>query len=40
MPQQLERPLVPLEEGMRRHVEHYRQEDPRLAERAIAGKVG
>jgi UDP-glucuronate decarboxylase len=40
MRQLLDRPLVPLEEGMRRLVEHYRQEDPRLAERAIAGKVG
>jgi UDP-glucuronate decarboxylase len=40
MRQLLNRPLVPLEEGMRRLVEHYRQEDPRLAERAIAGKVG
>jgi UDP-glucuronate decarboxylase len=40
MRQLLNRPLVPLEEGMRRLVEHYRQEDPRLAERAIAGKAG
>jgi UDP-glucuronate decarboxylase len=33
----LDRPLVPLEEGIARLVEHYRQQDPRLAERSIAG---
>jgi UDP-glucuronate decarboxylase len=36
----LDRPLVPLEEGIARLVEHYRQQDPRLAERSIAGTGG
>lgn len=36
----LDRPLVPLEEGIARLVEHYRQEDPRPAERAIAATGG
>jgi UDP-glucuronate decarboxylase len=36
----LDRPLVPLEEGIARLVEHYRQQDPRLAQRAIAGAGG
>jgi nucleoside-diphosphate-sugar epimerase len=36
----LDRPLVPLEEGIARLVEHYRQQDPRLAQSANAGTGG
>jgi len=36
----LDRPLVPLEEGIARLVEHYRQQDRRLAERSIAATGG
>jgi nucleoside-diphosphate-sugar epimerase len=36
----LDRSLVPLEEGIARLVAHYRHQDPRLAERAIAGTGG
>ncbi len=36
----LDRPLVPLEEGVRRLVEHYRVEEPRVAAQAIAGTGG
>jgi UDP-glucuronate decarboxylase len=36
----LDRSLVPLEEGIARLVEHYRKQDPRLAERSIAGTGG
>ena len=36
----LARPLVPLEEGIRRLVEYYRVEEPRLATLAVAGTGG
>jgi nucleoside-diphosphate-sugar epimerase len=40
MRQLLDRPLVPLEEGIRRLVNHYRQQEPLAADTAIAGTGG